>query len=124
MLRQTAHANHGFDQLNGAARVSPLLSVDVRRQSVQVAAWPSPALIALAWKLRSYADCSSAWQVAHKTFAGVPSCGALFKSVWQSTQVNIPPWIEFLNVSGLTYKLNGFPLTSLPKVESPWQARH
>src|SRR5450631_939281 len=32
--------------------------------------------------------------------------------------------MEFLNLSGSTAKLTGWPLTSLVRLESPWQARH
>src|SRR5581483_5316264 len=67
--------------------------------------------------------CSSAWQVAQAIFFGVCWCGGVFTSVWQSTQVNMPPWMEALNLSGSTWRLSALPLTSCVKVASLWQAR-
>lgn len=38
--------------------------------------------------------------------------GEALTSEWQSTQVNMPPCIEFLNLSGSTCRSTGLPLTS------------
>src|SRR5450631_36136 len=93
-------------------------------QSTHVAALLLPPWTALPWKLRSYAACSSAWQVAQVIFRGGVSCAELFTSVWQSTQVNMLPWMESLKPCGSTCKLTVLPLTSWVSVASLWQARH
>src|SRR2546428_13507326 len=68
-------------------------------QSIQGAAWLSPALIALAWKLPSYAACSSAWQVAQESLAGGGPGGAFLGASGASPQGNHPPATQTLNLA-------------------------
>src|ERR1700739_1345125 len=58
--------------------------------------------------------------MAQLIFLGVFSCAEFFTSVWQSTQVNMLPWMESLNFCGSTCRLTVLPMRSWVRVASLW----
>ena len=64
-------------------------------------------------KLREGQDFGRCVRIANESgFAGVFSCGTDLMSLWQSTQPNMVPWMEALNLSWFTERLTCLPSTS------------